>query len=191
MEGSDGEITRLLAELGHRGSEAVPQLFELLYKELRRIAQHHLAGERAGHTLQATALVNEAYLKLVGSNRTWRNRAQFFGAASSAIRRILVDHARARRAAKRPGSRSRVSIEDAPLFSDTNLDDILWVDGALGRLSALDQRQSRIVELRYFGGLTVEEIAHVLGVSPITVQRDWLVARAWLTAELSGEPDRP
>ena len=187
MEPSDGDITRLLAELGERSLDAVPQLFELLYQELRRIAQHHLAAEREDHTLQATALVHEAYLKLVGGKHTWRNRAHFFGAASSAIRRILVDHARAKRAAKRPGSRQRISLEDAPLFSDQHLDDILAVDTALTRLSELDPRQSRIVELRYFGGLTMEEIAEVLGISVITVHRDCLVAKAWLYGELGGE----
>jgi RNA polymerase sigma-70 factor, ECF subfamily len=182
-----GEITQLLADLGERKENAAPRLFELLYRELRRIAQHHLANERADHTLQATALVHEAYMRLVGGGGPWQNRAHFFGVASGAMRRILVDHARAKRAAKRPSARQQVVLDEALVISDQHLERIVDIDDALSRLASRDVRQSRIVELRYFGGLTVEEIAEVLGVSINTVKRDWSVARAWLHGELADD----
>jgi RNA polymerase sigma factor (TIGR02999 family) len=182
---SDGEITRLLAELESRKEDAAPQLFELLYHQLRRIAQHHFANERADHSLQATALVHEAYVRLVGAGGHWQNRAHFFGVASGVMRRILVDHARARRAAKRPNSLQRVDLEEAVVISDQHLESVIDVDQALSRLALIDARQSRIVELRYFGGLTAEEAAEVLDVSLNTVKRDWSVARAWLYGELT------
>lgn len=188
MNSSTGEITRLLAELEDRKEDAAPRLFELLYHELRRLAQHHLANERADHTLQATALVHEAYLRMVGGGGHWQNRAHFFGVASGAIRRILVDHARAKRAAKRPGSQQKVMLDEALVISNENFDSIINIDQALSRLALRDARQGRIVELRYFGGLTAEEAAEVLDVSVNTVKRDWSVARAWLHGELAGEP---
>jgi len=184
---STGEITRLLADLGEHKEDAAPRLFELLYRELRRIAQHHLANERTDHTLQATALVHEAYLRLVGGSGHWQNRAHFFGVASGAMRRILVDHARAKRAAKRPSSQQKVILDEALVISDGHLDRIVDIDNALSRLAARDARQSRIVELRYFGGLTAEEVAEVLDVSVNTVKRDWSVARAWLHGELADD----
>ncbi len=188
MNSSPGEITRLLAELEDRKEDAAPRLFELLYRELRRVAQHHLANERADHTLQATVLVHEAYLRLVGAGGHWQNRAHFFGVASTVIRRILVDHARAKRAAKRPGSQQKVTLEKALVISNKNFDSIIDIDQALSRLALRDPRQTRIVELLYFGGLTAEEAAEVLSVSVNTVKRDWSVARAWLHGELAGPP---
>jgi RNA polymerase sigma-70 factor, ECF subfamily len=182
---STGEITRLLADLEDRKEDAAPRLFDLLYHELRRIAQHHLANERVDHTLQATALVHEAYMRLVGGSGHWQNRAHFFGVASGAMRRILVDHARAKRAAKRPYSRQKVILDEALVISDEHFERIIDMDNALSRLASRDPRQSRIVELRYFGGLTSEEVAEVLGVSINTVKRDWSVARAWLHGELA------
>ncbi|MBV9082484.1 MAG: sigma-70 family RNA polymerase sigma factor [Acidobacteriaceae bacterium] len=182
---SRGEITRLLAEMEARKEDAAPRLFELLYDELRRLAQHHLANEREDHTLQATALVHEAWLKLSDRGRTWQNRAHFFAAASSAIRRILVDYARAKHAAKRPGSQEKVRLDDAAFVSDEQFENMIDIDRALTRLGAIDARQSRIVELRYFGGLTAEETAQLLDISVNTVQRDWSVARAWLHGELA------
>ena len=188
MDDSSGEITRLLAELRGRRQEAALRLFELLYSELRRLAQRHLANERAEHTLQATALVHEAYLRLVDGNQDWQNRTHFFAIASSAMRRILVDHARAQRAAKRPTSRKQLNLDDVPLLTNDHPLDVVAVDLALQRLSKIDVRQSRIVEMRYFGGLTSEETAEVLGVATITVQRDWAIAKAWLYKELAGRP---
>jgi RNA polymerase sigma factor (TIGR02999 family) len=186
-----GEVTQLLAELEERRQDAAPKLFELLYSELRRMAQRHLQNERADHTLQATALVHEAYLRLVDARQDWRNRAHFFAIASSAMRRILVDHARAKHAAKRPGSQQKVNLDDAPLLCSEPYDDVISLDLALKRLSQIDARQGRIVELRYFGGLTSEETAEALGVSIITVQRDWAVAKAWLHGELAGRAAAP
>jgi len=185
---STGEITRLLAELEDRKEEAASRLFELLYPELRRIAQHHFANESADHTLQATALVNEAYLRLVGGGGHWQNRAHFFAVASGVMRRVLVDYARAKRAAKRPGSRQKVALDEELVISEERFESIIDIDRALSRLASMDARQSRIVEMRHFGGLTVEETAEVLGVSVNTVKRDWSVARAWLYGELADEP---
>jgi RNA polymerase sigma-70 factor, ECF subfamily len=187
MDTQTGEITRLLAELEDRKEDAAPRLFELLYHELRRIAQHHFANERAEHSLQATALVHEAFVRLVGATGHWQNRAHFFGVASGVMRRVLVDHARAKRAAKRPDSRQRVVLEDALVVTNKNLESVIDIDQALSRLALIDLRQSRIVELRYFGGLTAEETAEVMGVSLNTVKRDWSVAKAWLYGELTHE----
>jgi RNA polymerase sigma factor (TIGR02999 family) len=186
MEEASGEITRLLIELRGRREEAAARLFDLLYVELRRLARRHLLNERSNHTLEATALVHEAYLRMVDGHPDWRNRAHFFAIASSIMRRILVDHARAKRAAKRPGSQKQANLDDLPLLSNEQYDDVIEIDLALQKLSKMDARQGRIVELRYFGGLTAEEAAEALGVSTITVQRDWAVARAWLHGELAG-----
>lgn len=180
-----GEITRLLAELENRKEDAAPRLFELLYPELHRIAQRYLTNERRDHSLQATALVHETYLRLVGGGGRWQNRAHFFGVASGAMRHILVDHARGRLAAKRPDARQRVTLDDALIISSQDLARIIDIDNALSRLAAIDARQSRIVELRYFGGLSSEEVAEVLDISLSTVKRDWTMAKAWLYGELA------
>jgi RNA polymerase sigma factor (TIGR02999 family) len=191
VEDSSGEVTRLLVELRGRRQEAASRLFDLLYVELRRLARSHLQNERSDHTLQATALVHEAYLRMVDGHQDWRNRAHFFAIASSAMRRILVDHARARRAVKRPGSQQQSNLDDLPLLSNERYDDVIAIDLALQKLSQIDARQERIVELRYFGGLTAEEASEALGISVITVQRDWAVAKAWLHGELDGRAAAP
>ncbi len=186
MDGSAGEVTRLLNQLDGRNHEATPRLFELLYGELRKLAQYYLNCERPDHTLQATGLVHEAYMRLVGGDPHFRNRTHFFAIASSAMRRVLVDQARAKHAAKRPNPQQRVDFEEAPMLFNENFDEIIALDQALERLSKLDAPQARIVELRYFGGLTAEETAAALGISVSSVNRDWIVAKAWLHAELSG-----
>jgi RNA polymerase sigma-70 factor (ECF subfamily) len=188
VNSSAGEVTRLLNEGEDRQEEATPRLFELLYAELRRLAQYYLKNERPDHTLQATALVQEAYVRLVGTDPQWRNRAHFFAIASSAMRRILVDQARAKNAAKRPSSQQRIDFDEVPLLSLENFDEIIGLDRALERLAELDALQARIVELRYFGGLTAEETAQALGIS---VNREWVVAKAWLHAELACRASTP
>jgi RNA polymerase sigma-70 factor (ECF subfamily) len=187
VDNSTNEITMLLAELEDRKEDAAPRLFELLYRELRCIAQHHFANERAEHSLQATALVHEAYMRLVGQDGHWRNRAHFFAVASGVMRHILVDHARAKRAAKRPDSQQRVVLDEALAVSNGQFENIIDIDRALSQLALRDPRQSRIVELHYFGGLTAEEVAEVMNISVNTVKRDWTMAKAWLYGELVGE----
>jgi RNA polymerase sigma-70 factor, ECF subfamily len=163
------------------------RVMPLVYDELRRIARRCLAGEKGGRSLQPTALVHEAYLKLAGEkHRPWQNNAHFRAIAASSMREILVDRARARGAAKRGGSRVRVTLTDAVAASGPPVD-LLALDQALTRLGALDPRQARIVELRYFGGLTVEECAQSLDVSPATVKREWSMARAWLKGEMKSD----
>jgi RNA polymerase sigma-70 factor, ECF subfamily len=187
---SPGEVTRLLIQLEGQQQEAAPRLFEVLYNELRRMAQHYLQKEGSQHTLQATALVHEAYLRLVDIRQGVRNRGHFFAIASSAMRRVLVDHARAKHAAKRPSSQHQVELEESPIVCSEPYDDVITIDRALQKLSQIDARQGRIVELRYFGGLTAEEAAEALGVSSVTVQRDWAVAKAWLHGELADRATR-
>ncbi len=182
---SPGEVTRLLEDLSSGHQKAADQLIPLVYEGLRQLAGRYLSQERPGHTLQPTALVHEAYLQLVDQRQVrWQNRAHFFGVAATLMRRILMEHARNRQAAKRGGSAQKVSLDEAaalPLRQDV---DLLALDDALTSLTALDARQSRVVELRFFGGLTVEEIGEVLGVSPTTVKREWRLAKAWLAREL-------
>ena len=160
----------------------------ILYDELRHIARRHMRGERPGHTLDTTALVHEAYVKLVGLDRmTWQNRAHFLAVAAQAMRRVLVDYAVTRRAQKRGGERQRVPLEDVAVGTDQPLETLLALDRALRRLEELDGRLSRVVECRYFGGMSVEETAEVLQVSAATIKRDWTLARAWLNRALGGE----
>jgi RNA polymerase sigma-70 factor (ECF subfamily) len=183
----DGEVTRLLAELGRGGTDALDRLVPILYNELRQIARRHMRGERLDHTLDTTALVHEAYVKLVGLDRMHRqNRAHFLAVAAQAMRRVLVDYAVGRRRQKRGGVRRRVPLEDVPPPHEQSIETLLAVDGALRRLQAVDDRLTRVVECRYFGGMSVEETAHALEVSPATIKRDWSVARAWLNRELRG-----
>lgn len=183
MQGPD--LTGLLIDSGNGNGNALNELMPHIYDELRRLASSHLRREGAGHTLQSTALVHEAYLRLINQREVkWQNRAHFFAIASRMIRRILVDHVRKQRTDKRGAGAARVSLEDSSELAaktDVNLGE---VDEALQRLEAMDPQQGRIVELRYFGGLTVEETAEALGISPATVKRDWAVAKAWLTREL-------
>jgi RNA polymerase sigma factor (TIGR02999 family) len=180
---SDHDITRLLAAWRDGEQGALDRLVPLVYQELREQARRQLGRERKDHTLQSTALVHEAFLRLAGQSRAqWQNREQFFAVAARLMRRVLVDHARARAAAKRGASPTRIALEDAPEPAVQPDVDVL----ALDRLAAVDERQARVVELRYFGGLSAEEAAKLLEVSPATVARDWAMARAWLFRELSG-----
>ncbi|MBI2690022.1 MAG: sigma-70 family RNA polymerase sigma factor [Acidobacteria bacterium] len=189
MGDSPGEITLLLQAAAHGDSAAESRLIELVFPDLLRLARHYMDRERPGHTLQPTALVNEVYLRVIGGEpATWQNRAHFFAVAATLMRRILVDYARERKAAKRGGGNRQVELEDRLALTELRIDEILEVDEALSRLALLDDRQSRIVELRFFGGMTEEEIAEMLKISVRTVKRDWSVARAWLHAELRARP---
>ena len=182
---SPNEITDLLIDWSNGDQAALNRLMPLVYDELRRLASHYVRHERPGHTLQTTALVHEAYLKLVDhKNVNWQTRLQFFAAAAQVMRHILVDYARGRRALKRGGDRLRLSLEDGIICVDDNGTDLLSVDEALNSLAAIDLQQSRVVELRVFGGLTIEETAEALRVSPRTVKREWSMAKAWLHRQL-------
>ena len=180
MSAPPREITQLLLEWRNGDRTALDKLMPMVYEELRQLASHYMAAERTDHTLQATALINEAYLRLTDhKDIQWQNRAHFYAVAAQAMRRILVGHARARHAAKRGGGALTVSLEDALAMADKSAD-LIALDEALSDLAALDPRKSQVVELRHFGGLTAEEVAGVLGVSPVTVMRDWKTAKAWL-----------
>jgi len=183
------EVTQLLVSLGAGDRSALDRLMPLVYMELRRLAKSKLGSERADHTLNTTALVHEAYIKLADQHKiNWQSRAQFFALASQAMRRILVDYARRRNAAKRGGN-AIISIREADsVASEVRTDALVALDESLQRLAELDPRQSQIVECRFFGGLSIEETAEVVGVSTATVKREWAVARAWLFRELNGEP---
>ena len=183
---NSGDVTQLLAQWrnGDRGS--LDRLMPLVYHELRLIASRFLRHERPGHTLQSTALVHEAFLRLVDQTRTnWQSRAHFFGVAANIIRNILVDHARGRQAAKRGGPMPALSLDEAIAFPQNRDLELIAVDDALLNLSSFDPQQSRIVELRFFAGLTIEETAEVLDVSASTVKRDWILAKAWIYHTLS------
>jgi len=182
---SSTRINRLLADWGHGNEEARDALIPVVYGELRRLARRHLWGERPDHTLQSAALVNEAYLRLVRQEvPQWQNRAHFFGVAAQLMRHILVDHARGRRTAKRGGSSPRLVLNEELAAAQNAEIDVVALDGALDKLTALDPQQGRLIELRFFGGLSIEETAVVLGVSPATVKREWATARAWMRREL-------
>jgi RNA polymerase sigma factor (TIGR02999 family) len=185
MQSGEG-ITQLLIDWSKGDQAALEKLMPLVYDELRRLASNYLRRERASHTLQPTALVNEAYLKLVDQrNAKWQNRAQFFGISAQLMRRILVDHARQHQAAKRGGSKQqRLSITSAERVVKQPEIDLLALNEALDELTILDPQQAQIVELKFFGGLSIEETAEVLGISHATVERDWKMARAWLRRQL-------
>jgi RNA polymerase sigma factor (TIGR02999 family) len=186
-QGADN-ITELLVGYGRGDKEALDKLMPMVYDELRRQAARYLRREQAGHTLQTTALIHEAYVRLVDQrNVQWQNRAHFFGIAAQMMRRILVDHARTKKRAKRGGSDIKVSLADATVAVKGQDLDVVALDEALNRLAEIDEQQSRVVELRFFSGLTVEETAEVMQISPATVKRDWSMAKAWLHRELSGE----
>jgi len=171
-----------------KDKESLDKLMPAVYEELRRQAARYLRREQSGHTLQTTALIHEAYVRLVDQrNVQWQNRAQFFGMAAQMMRRILVDHARTKKRAKRGGSDIKISLADATVAVKGQDLDVVAVDEALTRLSKIDEQQSRVVELRFFSGLTVEETAEVMGISPATVKRDWSMAKAWLHRELGGD----
>lgn len=181
-------VTQLLLGWGQGDKEALDRLVPLVYDELRRQAARYLRHERVGHTLQTSALINEAYLRLVDQkNVHWQNRAHFFGMAAQLMRRILVDHARNKKRAKRGGSDVRVSLGEATATTPAKDLDVVALDEALDRLAEIDEQQGKIVELRFFSGLTVEETAEVLAISPATVKRDWSIAKAWLHREISSE----
>ena len=190
MNDSPGEVTLLLQELKLGDKDALGRLIPLVYRELRLLAARYLQVERSGHTLQPTALVHELYLRLVEQDRAdWKDRAHFLAVAARLMRRILVDYARARAAAKREGMATRIEIAGFELSgAEPRAEEILAVDEALGRLAELSPQQGRVVELRYFGGLTIEETAEAVGISPRTVRRDWIIACAWLRSELSQRP---
>jgi RNA polymerase sigma-70 factor, ECF subfamily len=179
------DVTVLLKQVAGGNQDAAAKLIPLVYEELHQVAQNRLRLERADHTLQPTALVHEAYLKLVAQRDVnWQSRAHFFAVASRLMRRILVDYARGRLRAKRGGKQPKLPLDKVFVISRGRCDELLALDECLERLSKLDARQSRIVELRFFGGLTVEEAARVLDVSPKTVKREWSIAKAWLYGEL-------
>jgi len=179
------QLTEMLGRIKGGDREAANQLLPLVYDEFRALANHYLQQERRNHTLQPTALVHEAYMKLVDQSRVnWQGKSHFFAVAAQAMRRILVDHARARHRDKRGGGRARVELDEAVALSPQRDEDVLALDEALERLAALDPRQAKVIELRFFGGLSVEEVAEALGVSKRTVEGDWTFARAWLAREL-------
>lgn len=180
------EVTQILHEWSDGDGDAPARLMPLVYNELKRQARNYLARERGSHTLQPTALVHEAYLRLVDQTRiSWQNRAHFFGIAANMMRRVLVDYARAHATEKRGGTAIRLSIEDIQVPLEQRASDLVALDEALEKLTELDERKARIVEMRFFGGLTDEEIAEVLKISSRTVLRDWKTARLWLYRELS------
>jgi RNA polymerase sigma factor (TIGR02999 family) len=181
-----GEVTRLLEEWARGDPQALAELMPVVYDELRRRAESYLRRERPGHTLQATALIHEAYLRLVEQRETrWQNRAHFFAIAAQLMRRILIDHARSRQTAKRGGAVHKVSLDGAAELPEQQDEDLMALDEALSQLAELDARQARVVELRFFGGLSIEEAAEVLDLSPATVKREWSMAKAWLKREVS------
>ncbi|HEX4388290.1 MAG TPA: sigma-70 family RNA polymerase sigma factor [Steroidobacteraceae bacterium] len=203
-EPRDARVTQLLVSWSSGDQRALAELMPLVYGELRRLADRQLRGERPNHTLQRTALVNEAYLRLINQrNVSWQSRAQFIGLAAQLMRRILIDHARTKRRAKRGGGIAPVSLDqtgvvlaapdeegnraEALEFAADPTVDLSAIDSVLQRLEAIDPKQGRIVELRFFGGLSIEETAEVVGVSPATVKREWALARAWLRRELVSE----
>lgn len=185
----DGNVTNLLGAWRDGDGEALERLMPLVYDELRRMAKRYMHSQPSGHTLQTTALIHEAYLKLADQKeKGWQNRAHFFAVAARAMRHILVDHARARQAEKRGGAAAEfVSLENVAVISDERAAEVVALDDALEKLFALEERKGRVVELRYFGGLSVEETAEVLRVSPETVTRDWRFAKSWLLRELSNQ----
>jgi RNA polymerase sigma factor (TIGR02999 family) len=185
---SSAGVTELLIQAGNGDRAALDQMLPLVYGELRRLANFYLSRERPGHTLQPTALVHEAYLRLVDQqNVDWKNRAQFFGLAAEMMRRILTNHARDRSAGKRGGKPERISLSRIHPSTRSKEIELIALDEALNQLSAMDARKSRIVELKFFSGLTLEEIAEVLQISISTVQRDWTIARAWLLRWIKGK----
>jgi RNA polymerase sigma factor (TIGR02999 family) len=185
MESSPGEVTRLLKAMRAGDSSAADELLPLVYAELHRIAEAYMRRERPDHTLQATALINEAYLRLVGEDIDWNSRGHFIGLAAHVMRRVLVDYARQHNAERRAGGLRRVELEDNLAISPERLDEVLFIDSALAKLKEKSPRQAQVVELKYFGGLSVEQIASTLDVAPRSVKRDWSLARMFLYRELN------
>ena len=186
------DVTVLLNRVSAGDNSAPGKLLELVYEDLRHLAGAYMQAERGDHTLQATALVHEAYLRLVDwENVSWENRAQFFAVAAQVMRRVLVDHARGKNAAKREGSQQKLTLDDAVSFANEKEFDVLALEEALLSLEKLDPRQAKIVELRFFGGLSIDEAAHVLKISSTTVKREWTIAKAWFQRELSKSGAQP
>ena len=187
-EAGKHDVTVLLQKVKVGDSHAASDLMPLIYRELHAIAENHMRRERQGHTLQATVLVHEAFLQLAGTDKIdWQNRAHFFALASRAMRRVLIDHARSAKADKRPGGHQQVELDSALTVAEKPVD-LLALNEAMDRLAGWDLRQSQVVEMRFFAGLTFEEIAEVLGIAERTAKRDWTMARAWLHAELTKAP---
>ena len=192
MRSDPDDITLLLSKITAGDREAQAKLISVVYDELHRLASHYMRQERPDHTLQPTALVHEAFLKLFEQqDTTWENRRHFFAVAAQVMRRILVDHARTRNAQKRGAGRQRVELESAIVWAEDRPRELLAIDEALTRLAEWDARQCQVVELRFFGGLSIDETAEILGVSARTIKRDWSMARAWLHGELSRHDDGP
>lgn len=187
METSSADVSKLLRAWSDGDRSALDTLTAIVYQELRRLARRYLRGERAGHSLQTTALVNEAYMRLVDYNRMqWQNRAHFFAVSAQLMRRILVEHAR-RHNLKRGGNLQHVSLEEAAAVGGDRAADMVALDDAMNALARIDPRKVQVVEMRFFGGLSVEETAEVLKISPVTVMRDWSTAKAWLYRQMTGE----
>jgi len=185
VEAQTHDLTQLLVDWSHGDKAALDKLMPLVDEELRRLAHRYMSRERAGHTLQTTALVNEAFLRLINRSKVdWQNRAHFFGLAAQLMRTILVDHARSHACAKRGGGADKLELDEGLVVSQQKASEVLALDDALKELAVIDPEQGRIVELRFFGGLTVEETAEVLHISPATVKREWSTAKAWLYREL-------
>jgi RNA polymerase sigma factor (TIGR02999 family) len=181
MQQNKHKITMILVKASEGNAQAMSELFPLVYQELHQMASNFMRSERTGHTLQTTELVHEAYLRLIDQKKVkWKNRAHFFGVAAQAMRRILVNYARKHKARKRGGGQKKLPLDEALKISEEQAEELLALDEALVRLQALDERQSRIVELRFFGGLNIDETAHVLRISPASVKREWAMAKAWL-----------
>lgn len=188
MTDSPQEVTRLLAAINQGDPEALDTLLPLIYEELRRLARYYMRGQPDNHTLQTTALIHEAYLKLAAQpDKQWQNRTHFFAVAAQAMRHVLVDYARSKGAIKHGGQAQKVELEEAAFVSTGRASEIVALDEALTALASFDPRKSQVVELRYFGGLSIEETAEVLQVSPETVKRDWRLAKLWLARELKQE----
>ena len=182
---SPQKVTELLAHWSHGDDAALGELTPLVYEELRRLAHHHMDGQRPDHTLQTTALVNEAYLRLAGqTNPSWQNRAHFFAVAARAMRQILVNYAKSSRAQKRGGGAVKIELDEGAIVAPEKSKEIVDLNEALERLATLDSRKAHVVELKYFGGLNHDEIAEVMKISTVTVRRDWVFAKAWLYTEL-------
>ena len=189
MTNKDGEVTQLLMAMKSGDSSAAERLLPLVYAELHRLASSYMRRERQDHTLQPTALINEAYMRLAKGNLDWQNREHFIGVAAHVMRRVLVDYARAHRARRRGGDLRRVEFEEVLAISEERTEETLALDEALNRLTEVNPRQAKVVELRYFGGLSVEQIADVLAIGPRSVKRDWALARIWLFKELRTNPE--
>jgi RNA polymerase sigma factor (TIGR02999 family) len=186
VEDDKGHVTQLLKAMAHGDSSAAERLLPLVYAELHRLARSYMRRERPDHTLQATALINEAYLRLAHEDTDWNSREHFIGVAANVMRKVLVDYARAHNAQQRGGGLQKVELQEGLAISPEKLDEVERLDDALKRLEIHNPRQARIVELRYFGGLSVEQVASVIGVSPRSVKRDWSLARLWLFRQLDG-----